>query len=99
MSNALADRALRGEVERTLRCLHINETIMGLKYLVYAVSETVIDPNRTYLITKDLYREIARKYKTTPTRAERDICWAIHISWESARNRICHTTTFRIDIK
>lgn len=84
MSVATVDRALRQEVERALRRLHINGTILGLKYLTYAVAETVLDPERTYLITKDLYREIARKYKTTHLRVERDIRSAICICWKNA---------------
>lgn len=84
MSVTVADPALKQEVEKVLRRLHINGTRLGLKYLIYAVSETVIDQNRTYLITKDLYREIARKYKTTATRVERDMRWAIGICWENA---------------
>lgn len=84
MSVAAADRALKQEVERALRRLHINGTLLGLKYLICAVTETVLDPDRTYLITKDLYREIARKYKTTPIRVERDIRSAICICWKNA---------------
>lgn len=68
---------------------------MGLKYLIFAVSETVLNPNRIYLITKDLYREIARKYKTTPSRVERDIRSAICVCWENAKDELeqiagCH---------
>lgn len=81
--SATITRELKWEVERILRRLHIG-TRLGLKYLIYAVSETVLDPNRTYLITKDLYREIARKYKTTASRVERDIRSAICICWEKA---------------
>ena len=84
MSVAVANRALKRDVEKTLRRLHINGTLLGLKYLIYAVVETVLDPERTYLITKDLYREIARKYKTTPIRVERDIRSAICVCWKNA---------------
>lgn len=86
MSTAVTGRALKREAEKALRFLRINGTFTGLKYLVYAVSETALDPDRTYLITKDLYREIAHKYKTTPSRVERNMRWAIHISWNDSRN-------------
>lgn len=88
MSVAAANRTLKRDVEKALRRLHINGTFLGLKYLVHAVSETVLNPDRTYLITKDLYREIARRYKTTPSRVERDMRWVIHISWENAREEL-----------
>lgn len=95
MSVVTADRALKQEVEKTLRRLYINGTRLGLKYLVYAVSETVLEPERTRLITKDLYREIARKYKTTPNGVERDIRSAICVCWENAKEELdqmvgCH---------
>lgn len=77
-------RDTKRDVEKILRRLHIN-TNSGLKYLIWAISETVSDPNRTYLITKDLYWEIARKYKSTPTRVERNIRTAIRICWENAK--------------
>ena len=79
--SATIPRELRREVERILRRLHIG-TRLGLKYLVCAVSETTLDPSRTYLITKDLYWEIARKYKTTPSRVERAIRHAIEVAWD-----------------
>lgn len=88
MSVAAVDRALKQEVERALRRLHINGTLLGLKYLIHAITETVLDPSRTYLITKDLYREIARKYKTAPLRVERDIRTAICICWKNAREEL-----------
>ena len=83
--SAAITRELKREVERILRRLHIG-TRLGLKYLVCAVSETTLDPNRTYLITKDLYWEIARKYKTTPSRVEQDIRSAICVCWENAKD-------------
>ena len=82
--SAAATCELKREVEKTLRRIHIGGTRLGLKYLVYAVSETVLNPNRIYLITKDLYWEIARIYKTTPSRVERDIRTAICTCWENA---------------
>ena len=88
MSVAVADRALKQKVERALRRLHITGKLLGLKYLIYAITETVLDPERTRLITKDLYREIAKKYKTSASRVERDMRWAIHICWKEAKEEL-----------
>ena len=89
MSVEISNRLLEQLVESILRSLYIPGTLKGMKYLTYAVTATVIDPNRTYLITKDLYREIARQYDTTPDRVERDIRWAIQTSWKVAKEELC----------
>lgn len=88
MSVAAANRTLKRDVEKALRRLHITGKFLGLKYLIYAVTETVLDPERTRLITKDLYLEIARKYKTTASRVERDMRWVIRICWKEAREEL-----------
>lgn len=88
MSVEISDRLLEQLVESVLRSLHIPGTFKGLPYLTYAVTETVKDPQRIKLITKDLYREIARQYNTTPISVERAIRWAIHASWEFAREEL-----------
>ena len=88
MSVKVKDRILDRFVAVVLRSLHIPGTINGLAYLAYAVSETVKDPQRTALITKDLYREVARAYGTTASCVERAMRWAIGISWKTARNEL-----------
>ena len=71
-------------VELALRKLHITGKLIGLRYLVYAIAETVKDPNRTQLITKDMYPEIARKFGTKDTRVERTIRSAINNCWRNS---------------
>lgn len=82
------DRILDRLVEDVLRSLHIPGTLKGLSYLTYAVSETVKDPKRTELITKDLYHEIARLYGTKALSVEHAMRGAIRVSWETARNEL-----------
>lgn len=83
-ANAFAP-ALDGQVEAVLRRLKINGTVKGLRYLIYTITETVRDPARTELITKDLYRETARLFQVSPGSVERAIRTAIEISWAEAR--------------
>lgn len=77
MVNALEQRV--GEI---LRSLQIPGTLHGHQYLITAISQTVIDPTRVLYITKDLYQDLARQYKSTASGIERDIrhsikrCWA-----------------------
>ena len=88
MLTVITDRPLEQQVEAVLRSLYVKGTLKGLRYLTYAVSETVKEPRRTELITKDLYREVARAYDATASRVERAMRWAIHISWEHAREEL-----------
>lgn len=95
MSAETKELPLEQRVEKNLRSLHINGTMRGLRYLVYAITATVRDPERTHLITKDLYWAIAHEYNTTALCVERDMRWAISISWECAKKKLdqmapCH---------
>ena len=76
------DEALVGAAEFALRRLRISGKLMGFRYLTYAVARAVNDPSLTSLITKVLYADIARAYRTTSSRAERNIRHAIRRSWE-----------------
>lgn len=75
------EAALKAVAEQTLRRLHIGGTLKGFWYLVYAVAETVKDPMRTDLITKDLYRETAKKFRVEYRQVERAIRTAINACW------------------
>ena len=69
-------------VELVLRSLHITGKLDGLRYLVYAVSATVRDPDRTRYITRELYPEIGKHFGVTAAAAERAMRTAIQTSWE-----------------
>lgn len=88
MSVEISERLLEQLVETVLRSLHIPGTLKGFKYLIHAITKTVEDPRRTELITKDLYREVAYAYDTTPSRVERAMRWAVCICWEEAREEL-----------
>lgn len=69
-------------VERILRSLHITGKLDGLRYLVYAISATVHDPESTRFITKELYPEIGKHFGVTAAAAERAMRTAIQTSWD-----------------
>ena len=55
--------------------------IKGYQYLREAIMMVVKDTEVINQITKQLYPEIACKYKTTPSRVERAIRHAIEVAW------------------
>lgn len=55
--------------------------IKGYQYLREAIMMVVTDIDIINQITKQLYPEIAQKYKTTPSRVERAIRHAIEVAW------------------
>ena len=55
--------------------------IKGYQYLREAIMMVIGDIDVINQITKQLYPDIARKYKTTPSRVERAIRHAIEVSW------------------
>lgn len=55
--------------------------IKGYQYLREAIMMVINDIDIINQITKQLYPEIAEKYKTTPSRVERAIRHAIEVAW------------------
>ena len=55
--------------------------IKGYQYLREAIMMVVNDIDIINQITKQLYPEIAKRYKTTPSRVERAIRHAIEVAW------------------
>jgi len=60
--------------------------IKGYQYLRDAIIMSVLDMDMLNSVTKMLYPEVAKKYKTTPSRVERAIRHAIEVAW--ARGKV-----------
>lgn len=75
----------RDEIEmittNVLLKLGIPANIRGYSYIREALVCCIVSPKKTVFITKDLYPEIAVKFKTTPQRVERAIRHAIEKCW------------------
>ena len=86
ISGVLED-LVRREIDR----LQVPPTIRGHRYLVYITGQLAADPGRIEGITKDLYRETARRFRTNWSAVERSSRVAITCCWESAagRERFC----------
>lgn len=59
--------------EHTLRSLGLCRTYKGFGYLIYAVGLTAQDIDILTYICKGLYKDIAKKFHTTDSCAERNI--------------------------
>ena len=59
--------------------------IKGYQYLRDAIVMSVLDMDMLNSVTKVLYPEVAKKYKTTPSRVERAIRHAIEVAWSRGK--------------
>lgn len=59
--------------------------IKGYQYLREAISMVIKDVELLGAVTKELYPNIAKKYKTTPSRVERAIRHAIEVAWSRGK--------------
>ena len=73
---------LPGVVEKTLTELHIPTRLRGYRYLTYSIAQVATDPARIHGVTKDLYRETARRYGTTWQAVEHAGRTAINVCWD-----------------
>lgn len=67
-----------------LRQLGVTANYKGYSYAAYALALCAEQPDRLLLVTKNLYPEVARRYKTTWKAVERNIRTVVSVAW--ARN-------------
>lgn len=70
-------------VEQTLRRLGLSGSLHGMWYLSYAIGRTVEDPLYVRYITKQIYVDTAKIYRSTPDRVERAMRFAIRRCWSN----------------
>ena len=76
---------LEALVTNVIHELGVPAHIKGYQYLREAIMMVVNEIELINEITKQLYPEIAQRYKTTPSRVERAIRHAIEVSWSRGR--------------
>ncbi len=69
------------QITEHLRQLGMPSHILGYRYVREAISMTLDSPDKIYRITKELYPDVAKKYKTTSSRVERAIRHAVEVAW------------------
>ena len=72
---------LEALVTNIIHDLGVPAHIKGYQYLREAIMMVINDIEVINQITKQLYPDIARKYRTTPSRVERAIRHAIEVAW------------------
>ena len=72
---------LEALVTNVIHELGVPAHIKGYQYLREAIMMVINDIDIINQITKQLYPEIAKKFKTTPSRVERAIRHAIEVAW------------------
>ncbi|MCD8214809.1 MAG: sporulation transcription factor Spo0A [Clostridiales bacterium] len=70
------------QITSLLHDIGITPNLKGFRYLRSAITMVIEDEAIIEAVTKVIYPEIAREYKTTPIRAERAIRHAIETSWK-----------------
>ena len=67
---------------RTLDSMNIKHALLGYRFIVEAVEICIEDPDMLRGVTKILYPQIAKKYKSRGSRVERGIRHAITTIWD-----------------
>ena len=75
---------LEKEVAYVLKYIGIAQDLLGYEYIKHAVDLILKDRKHIDSVTKELYPELAKKFKATPSRVERAIRHAV----ESCFNHI-----------
>ncbi len=70
-----------GDIQYVLLDMGISPSLLGFTYLTYA--EQLISVNEEYMkqVTKNLYVDVAKAFRTTPASVERCIRHAIAAAW------------------
>ena len=77
-------------IQDMLLTIGVPPNIYGYAYITYAVELLLKDSEYQHYVTKGLYVDIAKKYKTTPSRVERAIRHAISVAWLHGNTDLIH---------
>lgn len=80
-------------IRKTLWDLNIPPTYLGAHYLAYAELLILQDQNRLTMVTKWLYPEVARRYRTSWKAVERNIRTVIALCWAQGNGELLHCAT------
>ena len=86
-----AEGTLEALVTNIIHELGVPAHIKGYQYLREAIMMVVNDIDVINQITKQLYPDIAHKFKTTPSRVERAIRHAIEVAWARGEQETVET--------
>lgn len=82
----MKEKELKEKVTDILLEFRIFPTYKGFYYLREAILMTMEDPKLVMgAVTKQLYPEIAKRYKTTSYSVEKDLRTAVEVAWRSKK--------------
>ncbi|HBR03454.1 MAG TPA: sporulation transcription factor Spo0A [Ruminiclostridium sp.] len=76
---------VQSKITQIMRDVGVPAHIKGYQYMRDAIMMAINDREIISAVTKRLYPELARSYKTTPSRVERAIRHAIEVAWNRGR--------------
>ena len=71
-------------ITKVIKNLGIPASVMGYRYVRYAIELIACDMNLIGAIVKEVYPRVAKEFNTTASRAERAIRHAIETGWDRA---------------
>ena len=74
------------EVYGIIRRLGVTSKYKGYYYLAEAVNMVMEQKDGNIKITKDIYPNLSKKFKSTPSNIERDIRTVINTCWETNKS-------------
>lgn len=83
--NQTNTKSLEEIVTEIIHDVGVPAHIKGYQYLREAIIISVLDMDMLNSVTKVLYPEVAKKFKTTPSRVERAIRHAIEVAWSRGK--------------
>ncbi|MDO4813003.1 MAG: sporulation initiation factor Spo0A C-terminal domain-containing protein [Eubacteriales bacterium] len=72
------------EIYSELRALGVTANYIGFFQVSYAVFLALERPDSLLLVTKWLYPDVAKQYRTTPAAVERNIRKVVDLVWDGA---------------
>lgn len=75
------EQSLEQVVSEKIRRLGVPAHIKGYHYMREAIIMCIEDPHAIESVTKTIYPNVAKRFSTTPSRAERAMRHAIEVAW------------------
>ena len=76
------EREVKKLIAMYLRELGMPTHLSGYRYVSYAIAVCIDSPEKIHAMTKELYPETGKKFRTTGSRVERAIRSAVDVAWE-----------------
>lgn len=82
-----------------IRKLGANSKYKGYFFTADAIRMTMTYQEKPLRITKDIYPNLAKKYKSTPTNVEHDIRTLVNVCWEGNRKFLEEIAGYSLNYK